>query len=128
MSGDRLLAQGPHSLVLEVCAGSVDGVRRRLDSGGGVSREDLVKLCENQAQGMNPVHVAIQNDHLDVLRVLVDAGCDVNAKAGPERETPLHLASRKGLQEIVRYLLEHGATVHLLNSHGKMSGVHGQTC
>ncbi|XP_065183824.1 ankyrin repeat domain-containing protein 17-like isoform X2 [Sycon ciliatum] len=114
-----LLAQGPQSLVLEVCAGSVDGVRRRLDSGGGVSREDLVKLCENQAQGMNPVHVAIQNDHLDVLRVLVDAGCDVNAKAGPERETPLHLASRKGLQEIVRYLLEHGATVHLLNSHGK---------
>ncbi len=55
-----------------------------------------------------PLMVAAAFGHVDTVRVLLDAGADVNAK-DLTGWTPLHAAAFKGNLEIVRLLLERGA-------------------
>jgi ankyrin repeat protein len=58
-----------------------------------------------------------------VLRLLLERGADVNARAGTYGDddftTPLHRASAQGAVEVVRLLLEHGADVEAVNVDGK---------
>jgi len=55
-----------------------------------------------------PLMVAAAFGHVDTVRVLLDAGADVNAK-DLTGWTPLHAAAFKGNLEIVRLFLERGA-------------------
>ena len=62
--------------------------------------------------GITPLHRASEFAKLGVARVLIDYGADVNAEDN-DGWTPLWLASRPGSDsdEVVKLLLEHGATV-----------------
>lgn len=54
----------------------------------------------------------------DVVRVLVEAGADVNASSGVTRATPLHMAARRGHVAIAKALLECGAEVDARDRNG----------
>jgi hypothetical protein len=54
----------------------------------------------------------------EVVRALVRAGGDVNARCGVTRATALHMAARRGRVEIARALLDSGAEVNTRNSKG----------
>jgi hypothetical protein len=54
-----------------------------------------------------------------VLRLLLERGADVNARADDDDSTPLHWASKVGALEVVRLLLEHGADVEAVNVNGE---------
>jgi hypothetical protein len=54
------------------------------------------------------LHLASREGHVDVVRVLLGRGADVNVQ-NKDKSTPLHLASGVGRGEVVRVLLEHGA-------------------
>ena len=54
--------------------------------------------------------------HLKVVKVLVQAGADVNHPT-KTRSTPLRAASFDGRLDIVKYLIEHNANVHLANKY-----------
>ena len=47
---------------------------------------------------------------MDVVRVLVEQGADIN-KAKNDGATPLYIASEKGHVDVVRVLVEHGADI-----------------
>ncbi len=68
----------------------------------------LVKAVN--AQGETPVHQAAKYNAVEALRLLVEQGGDVNARA-KRGETPLHLAAAFGALEAVKTLLEKGAEV-----------------
>ena len=53
-----------------------------------------------------------------VVRELLRAGADVNARGGVTRATALHMAARRGHLEIARTLLDCGATVDARDSKG----------
>ena len=53
-----------------------------------------------------------------VVRVLVEAGADVNAASGVTRASALHMAARRGHLEIARTLLDCGAAVEPRDSKG----------
>jgi ankyrin repeat protein len=59
----------------------------------------------------DPVHMAVQGGHLDVLRVLCEAGGVVNNKAG--NCYPLHWAAENNDVKILRYLAEQGADLQV---------------
>ncbi|GFY68105.1 ankyrin-3 [Trichonephila inaurata madagascariensis] len=61
--------------------------------------------------GVTPLHVAADNGHLEVVKILIRSGADVNARTVSD-STPLHSAVQSGDEEIVECLLRHGAEVN----------------
>jgi transient receptor potential cation channel subfamily A protein 1 len=62
-----------------------------------------------------PMDCAAYNGHEKVIRILIEAGADVNP-TDKLQITPLHLASQEGHLNAVKVLLDNGAEV------GKISG------
>jgi ankyrin repeat protein len=54
-------------------------------------------------QSWIPLHQASRHRHLDVARLLIDSGADVNHE---KRWTSLHQASRHGYLDIARLLID----------------------
>ena len=55
---------------------------------------------------------SVVKEHLGVLRLLIDSGCDINLRIN-KGQTPLYLAVKNKLKHIVKYLLENKADVHM---------------
>lgn len=65
----------------------------------------------NDEIGITPLSVAAstKGDHLEVVRILVEGGADLNAK-DKRGLTPLDWATREGNEAVREFLLNHGAT------------------
>lgn len=90
---------------------------------------ETLKLLVDAAEDVNvrskwgtPLHLAMGNgenrvpdNYMDVVKVLVEAGADVNAPVAVESDqwTPLHQACNEELADAVEYLIDHGAKVHI---------------
>lgn len=84
----------------------------------------------------SPLHFAILNNDIEIVKELVSNGADVNLKADhsdlkktdvdeagfmyPNRIRPIHLASFGGKLEILKLLIDHGAR---LNPHAEKDGL-----
>ncbi|CAF3996688.1 unnamed protein product [Rotaria sordida] len=72
---------------------------------------------------INGLIVAVESSSIDIIRLLIEAGLDVNYKIEGEDETagrtPLFCACVKGLQDIVKYLIEQGADVNGTENSGQ---------
>ena len=74
-------------------------------------------LTYEDPDGDNCLHVAAsRNDHR-AAGLLLKAGVDVNCR-GDMGSTPLHYAVKRGSVEVIRVLLEHGASKTLKNEFG----------
>jgi ankyrin repeat protein len=70
-------------------------------------------------EGTKPPFREVSNRNpLDAVKVLIEAGANVNAVT-PKGESALHLAAFAGKPEIVRALVEGGADLYLKNGDGK---------
>ena len=57
-----------------------------------------------------PLHFALEHGRVDVAKVLIQNGADVNAVT-ERKKMPLQIALRKGNVDVVKVLLENGAYV-----------------
>ncbi|QLH42862.1 MAG: ankyrin repeat domain-containing protein [Coxiellaceae bacterium] len=53
---------------------------------------------------ITPLHFAAQNNSLDVVPILMQAGADPHAQVNPEGYTPLHLAKLFKHREMIAML------------------------
>ena len=60
----------------------------------------------------------VQQRSIESLRLLLAAGADINAKDGQRGLTPLHEAARWGWNDVVRFLVEHGANLDAKDNRG----------
>ncbi|CAJ1945474.1 unnamed protein product [Cylindrotheca closterium] len=66
--------------------------------------------------GWRPMHYACRLNHLDIVRVLIEQGAQLEAPGGGSRSTPLHLACQYGKSRLVRLLLRKGANAKTRNA------------
>lgn len=96
--------------------GDIEKVKKLLQNG--VRASAMARL------GVPALGIAATKGHTEIVRLLLDSGCDVNIKARDRTLsgeliggfTALHTASAKGNEEIVKLLLEKGANVHLVSA------------
>jgi ankyrin repeat protein len=70
-------------------------------------------MAVDQASGgSTALHHAAWRGHADVVKLLLQAGADVNAKTRSNSETPLHLAAMHGHTDVIQLLLQAGADVN----------------
>lgn len=55
-----------------------------------------------------PLHLAVQQGHLAIARLLLDADADVTRRCSSNAYTALHIAARNGYETIVQVLLNGG--------------------
>jgi|GEM_PF-3013845 len=67
------------------------------------------KINEYDGDGNAPLHHAVQNKKLKIVKLLVEHGANINLARDEEGETPLDLAEEAKLPEIAKYLKAHGA-------------------
>ena len=72
-------------------------------------------------EGDTALHLAVFKDDVHAVRLLIQAGADVNA-AGDFDDTPLHVANRRNVTEIVGLLIGAGADVAAKNMFGDEAG------
>lgn len=98
------------------------GTLEAIDNGGAEVRLGPGQIVRPATEN-RPAHIASQNGLLKVLKFLVKAGCDVNAR-NATGQTPLHMAVEYNYPKIVNYLLKIGADPELKNKAG-WCAVHG---
>uniref|UniRef100_A0A8C0GW43 SH3 domain-containing protein n=1 Tax=Chelonoidis abingdonii TaxID=106734 RepID=A0A8C0GW43_CHEAB len=71
----------------------------------------------HRTHGTSPLHLAAKNGHIDIIRLLLQAGIDINrqTKAG----TALHEAALCGKTDVVRLLLDSGINAHIRNTYSQ---------
>ena len=68
--------------------------------------------------GDNCLHIAAQRGNYRAAELLLKAGVNVN-QIGDMGSTALHYAKRKGFDDLVKLLLEHGASMEIKDLFGK---------
>ena len=71
-----------------------------------------------------PLYWAVFHDHIDVVKLLIDAGAEVDKIEKVRGFTPLHLAAKKDQKEVFKLLLDGGARVDTENIR-KNTPLHG---
>ncbi|KAL8820287.1 MAG: hypothetical protein Q9191_007547 [Dirinaria sp. TL-2023a] len=100
-----------HPLILASGQGSVATVKELLDAGApiNVSGKKRSSFMENiRAKDASPMHSAVANGSLDLIKLLLSHGADLE-KNIEESGTPLSVAASEGRADIVRLLLSAGA-------------------
>lgn len=78
--------------------GDVAGVANALDEGAAI----------NEVDGVSALYVACENGNVEIAKLLIDHGADVNLPVSWQR-TPLYAANKRGYAEVVKLLLDRGA-------------------
>ena len=90
--------------VKATCKGDKETIQTLLQQDNSLAN---IKSKEIQS---TPLHLAAHRGYVEIVKLLIDAGADVNAKEGNySRSTTLHWAAKKGNLQVVKLLVENGA-------------------
>ena len=64
--------------------------------------------------GMAALHLAVQNGHTGIARLLLEAGADPGRQLSQSCSTPLIVAARSNRPKMIELLLDNGAPLHTL--------------
>lgn len=107
--GRDMSIESTNSLLFEVASiGDLETARACISNGANPSA--IHKIGEVEAF---PLYMAAQNGHIEIIRLLLDAGTKVDAKLNTDGATALYIAALNGHSEIVDLLVRAGADVNV---------------
>jgi ankyrin repeat protein len=82
--------------------------------------------CRDNVNGNRPIHIAAQNGHFDLVKLLLEREADIDAK-NAKGNTALHMAVEYDYFDSCSLLMERGANVDLENDdgHPAIKGIEG---
>ena len=89
----------------------------------GIVKLLLAARCDvtlTKQHGWNGLHLATKNNDLDCVRCLLDAGLSPDSVSWMTRVSPINIAAEKGYIEILRLLLDSGASHSIADVTGLM--------
>lgn len=111
-----------HPLCAAIMAHSLDSVRHLLEHGFDVNARGAasVTMLEAAIRADNGSHIHEVQDHLDIFRLLLRYGADVNAQSPTIHgsATALHSAVRYGDLKLAKLLVSHGANINTTGPYG----------
>lgn len=108
--GIQIMYSDANILFYLIRKGDIEKVRQLVENGADLSQTD---------SGHMPIHVAAHCGRHDIIKLIVEHGCNVDAKTVTKLQiTPLHLASYFGHLKVAQTLVELGANVEARNPNG----------
>ena len=77
-----------------------------------------------QGDGITALHAGAEHGHVDVVRMLITAGAELEATTRIGQYTALHLASRRGHGPVVQALADAGGDVNATTSNSGVTPLH----
>ena len=112
MPHKKLRDKNGRTWLARACAAAeVDSVVARLRE-----RPEDLDIADNA--GNTPLQIAALEGNHDIVKVLLDAGCDIRCR-NIDMDTPLIDAVENGHLEVIRLLLKHGADPRAANAKGE---------
>lgn len=90
--------------------GKVNVVKKFLDNGSATANE--------KSFAWSALQMAADKGHLEVVKLLVEKGAEIDYRHPVNKMTALHLAAYSGHDDVVKYLLSKGADPNLKMSRG----------
>ncbi|GAA0157728.1 scaffold/adaptor protein [Lithospermum erythrorhizon] len=119
----NILYSGRMLLHHAILCGNVGAVKIILDSGSNM--ESPVETT--QKTEFRPLHMAGRLGHSDILRCLIESGCDLNSRTSTG-DTPLMISARYKQVECLKELTRAGADFGLVNLDGQSANTIAATC
>eukprot|EP00602_Paraphysomonas_sp_CaronLab_P005784 CAMPEP_0185033330 /NCGR_PEP_ID=MMETSP1103-20130426/22140_1 /TAXON_ID=36769 /ORGANISM="Paraphysomonas bandaiensis, Strain Caron Lab Isolate" /LENGTH=729 /DNA_ID=CAMNT_0027569553 /DNA_START=153 /DNA_END=2342 /DNA_ORIENTATION=+ len=95
--------------------GNLEGVRGHLEALSQSDPDTVLDIINAaDSSGMNPLHWAALRGHFKIIKLLLEAGCEVDA-LNNGLNSPLLIAASRGHDSAIRLLLDRGADVTLRN-------------
>ncbi|GAA6106240.1 ankyrin-2b isoform X5 [Tachysurus ichikawai] len=91
-------------------AGNIDKVLEYLKGG--------VDICTCNQNGLNALHLAAKEGHMDLVQELLDRGAAVDSATKQKGNTALHIASLAGQGDVVKTLVKRGADINAQSQNG----------
>ena len=113
VNAEGSMSRTPLSLAAEKGATEIMRILLRPGPVADTSEDGEDKVAASMPSiGSEALYTAIEKGDVEMVRLLVEAGADVNAAAGFGGNTPLHEAVEQGDAEIVKILVAAGADVN----------------
>lgn len=71
-----------------------------------------------------PLHLACQNNHFEIVKLLIDHGANLEACRDFSDHTPFHYACENGHENIIKLLVENGVNIHARVSAGNSTALY----
>ena len=90
-------------------------------------KQGKAQLDTQDDEGYSALHKAVKNDHVDIVKLLVERGADMNLPS-IRQQTSLYFAARQGNLDIVKILIGNGANVDCMNDGLDFTPLHVACC
>ncbi|XP_030937809.1 ankyrin repeat-containing protein ITN1-like isoform X2 [Quercus lobata] len=100
----HIAARYGHDTIVKVLIDHAKVPQQDLESGVNILVKEMLEMMNNEKD--TALHEAVRNNHLEVVKLLIEEGPDFSYSQNEAGETPLYIAVERGSKEVMDYILD----------------------